>query len=176
MGLCLQRNKGFFLLVSARPVFLFALCIRSCAMPISNGRRVVLEECRPKECKNGTVCIEERTSPEIRRFQQMADEGCELLLPIMAFMIGGDAHRALEIIGRGQNYQKVSFALAGFFCAGNYAENPISLAVFKSRGYQLLRDMVKTCAVGVRVEDQSFPHNYNRLVDRLFKSQGLPTP
>jgi hypothetical protein len=91
-------------------------------------------------------------------------------------MLAENSFLALEVICRGNNWQKIACALAGIFHGAEHISRQIDLRVLKARGYDRLRGMVATCVAGIRANDLRLPDGYDRLANRLFTSQGLPVP
>jgi hypothetical protein len=94
----------------------------------------------------------------------------------MAFMVAENSFLALKTICHGNNWQKVASTLSAVFHTGDYLSRGIDSRVLKARGYDRLRELVSSCVADLRDDDLRFPDGYDRMVNRLFASQGLPTP
>lgn len=147
-------------------------------MPIRNGRLVrdVMEEMVELEFPQEEVLMEAHGLSEFGKFAHMADEGRESLLAAMSYFLAENTFSALEVICRGNNWQKIACALAGTFHFAEYNSRQINLRVLKARGYDRLRGMVSACVAELLSRDSGLPKSYDRLANRLFTSQGLPTP
>ncbi len=95
-----------------------------------------------EELSQDKVHIEFIENSEVDRFARLGDEGSEPLMAVMAFMVSERPDRALEVICRGNNWQKIAFALAGIFCGGAFYNKEASFAALKATGYQRLREIV----------------------------------
>lgn len=105
-------------------------------------------------------------------FNNLASQGSEPLVVVMAFMMGNQTFRALEVICRGNNWRDMAYALSVFFHRGDN----VPLRIQKARGYDRLRGLVSTCVYDLNHEWKTFPNGYERLVQRLFTSLGYAAP
>jgi hypothetical protein len=124
----------------------------------------------------GFVFKSENEWREWEKIAKLMEEGVELLSPVMTFTLSNKTYRALEVVCRGNNWQKIAFALAGIFHAAEYFSRRIDLRVLKARGYDRLRGLVEVCVFDLRHSDHKLPNDYNRLVERLYTSQGRQAP
>lgn len=106
---------------------------------------------------------------QAQRFKAMAAEGLEPFMNVMSYMAVERTYNALSVICRGNNWQRVAFALSVVFHSG---EN-IAINVQKAKGYDRLRELVTTCVVDLRKENRDLPRDCDRLVHRLFTSRGI---
>lgn len=111
---------------------------------------------------------------ELANFTRSSEDGCELLMAVMSFMVAGKPYRALKIICRGNNSLPIASALSSVFHSGE----AIPLRNLKAKGYDRLRDLVTTCVTDLRgnLNCPDPPENYDLLIHRLFKSRGYPAP
>ena len=103
------------------------------------------------------------------RFKAMAAEGLEPFMTVMSYMAVSQTYNALSVICRGNNWQRVAFALSVVFHSGE----DIAINVQKAKGYDRLRELVTTCVVDLRKENRALPSDCDRLVHRLFTSRGI---
>ena len=106
---------------------------------------------------------------EEQRFKAMAAEGLEPFMTVMSYMAVSQTYNALSVICRGNNWQRVAFALSVVFHSGE----DIAINVQKAKGYDRLRELVTTCVVDLRKENRDLPGDCDRLVHRLFTSRGI---
>ncbi len=135
-----------------------------------------LSEYAGQEIPGREVLMEAKGKSEFGKFCHMADDGREPLMAVASFFLAENTFSAMEIICRGNNWQTISCALGGMFHIAEYNSRQIDLRVLKARGYDRLRGIVSTCMADLFSLDLRLPNGYDRLVNRLFTSQGLPTP
>ena len=131
--------------------------------------------CRTQVGVEATELVFDEKS-EFGKFMRMVDESREAFMATMNFLIAENDYRALEVICRGNNWQGIAFGIANMFHRGQYNDHEIDLRVLKAKGYDHLRGIVADCVQDLRGQDRRMPDGYDRLVNRLFTSHGLPTP
>jgi hypothetical protein len=133
------------------------------------------EEMKDPICQGGLAeCKGDLT--EFGKFMTLAEEGREPLMLTMSYLLSENSFSALNTICWGNNWQTIAFILASLFHGNEYAKMQIDLRVLKAKGYDRLRALVTGCTNDLSGQDLRLPQHYDRLVNRLFTSQGLPTP
>jgi hypothetical protein len=100
-------------------------------------------------------------------------EGHQLLVSVMNWVVIDCPHKALELIGTGDNCNKIACALTAFFHGADQCGHNTR----KELGYDQLRRMVKNLVVAMQEDDYGpWPTNYQRLANRIFIGRGLKDP